>query len=78
MAPGSDDTMIFDINNADGVDWLIPGMVVAIGDVDGNSVPTTANVRINTVDNVSSTTQTSVGVTVISHTGTPGSALQLH
>ena len=74
VAPGSDDTMIFDINNADGVDWLIPGMVVAIGDVDSNSVPTTANVRINTVDNVSSTTQTSVGVTVISHTGTPGSA----
>ena len=50
VAPGSDDTMIFDINNADGVDWLIPGMVVAIGDVDSNSVPTTANVRINTVD----------------------------
>ena len=74
VAPGSDDTMIFDTSGGDGVDWLIPGMVVAIGDVDSNSVPTTANVRINTIDNTSSGTQTSVGVTVISHTGTPGSA----
>ena len=71
-AEGSDDTVVFDIGNADGVDWLIPGMVVAIGDIDGSSVPTTANVRINTVDNSSSSTQTSCGVTVISHTSTTG------
>ena len=70
VAPGSDDTVVFD-NTAqdDGVDFLIPGMVVAIGDIDGNSVPTTATVRINSVDNSSSTTQTTCGVTVIS---TPG------
>ena len=37
VAEGSDDTMIFDTSGGDGVDWLIPGMVVAIGDVDGNS-----------------------------------------
>ena len=70
VAEGSDDTMIFDTSGGDGVDWLLPGMVVAIGDVDGNSVPTTANVRINSVDNSSSATQTSVTVTVISHVAT--------
>ena len=70
VAEGSDDTLVFDTSGGDGVDWLIPGMVVAIGDVDGNSVPTTANVRINSVDNSSSATQTSVTCTVISHTGT--------
>ena len=70
VAEGSDDTLIFDTAGGDGVDWLIPGMVVAIGDIDGNSVPTTANVRINSVDNSSSATQTSVTCTVISHTGT--------
>ena len=70
VAEGSDDTMIFDTSGGDGVDWLLPGMVVAIGDVDGNSVPTTANVRINSVDNSSSATQTSVSCTAISHVGT--------
>ncbi len=72
VAAGSDDTMIFDTAGGDGVDWLIPGMVVAIGDVDSNDVPTTANVRINSVDNSSSATQTSVTCTVISHVGNPG------
>jgi len=72
VAEGSDDTLVFDTSGGDGVDWLIPGMVVAIGDVDGDSVPTTANVRINSVDNTSSATQTSVNCTVISHTGTTG------
>jgi hypothetical protein len=72
VAEGSDDVLVFDTAGGDGVDWLIPGMVVAIGDVDGNSVPTTANVRINSVDNSSSTTQTTCNVTVISHTGTTG------
>ena len=70
VAEGSDDTLVFDTSGGDGVDWLIPGMVVAIGDVDGDSVPTTANVRINSVDNSSSAIQTSVTCTVISHTGT--------
>ena len=70
VAEGSDDTMVFDTAGGDGVDWLIPGKVVAIGDVDGNSVPTTANVRINSVDNSSSATQTSVTCTVISHVAT--------
>ena len=69
VAEGSDMTLIFD-TGSDGVDWLIPGMVVAIGDVDGNSVPTTANVRLNTVDNSTSGTQTSCSVTSISHTST--------
>ena len=40
VAEGSDDTLIFDTAGGDGVDWLIPGMVVAIGDIDGNSVTT--------------------------------------
>ena len=70
VAEGSDDTMVFDTSGGDGVDWVLPGMVVAIGDVDGNSVPTTANVRINSVDNSSSATQTSVSCTAISHVGT--------
>ena len=75
VAAGSDDTLIFDTAGGDGVDWLIPGMVVAIGDVDGNSVPTTSNVRINTVDNSSSATQTTCNVTSISVIG--GSTLAL-
>ena len=75
VAAGSDDTLIFDTAGGDGVDWLIPGMVVAIGDVDGNSVPTTSNVRINTVDNSSSATQTTCSVTSISVIG--GSTLAL-
>ena len=49
VAAGSTDSVVFDTAGGDGVDWLIPGMVVAIGDIDGSSVPTTANVRINTV-----------------------------
>ena len=75
VAAGSDDTLIFNTAGGDGVDWLIPGMVVAIGDVDGNSVPTTSNVRINTVDNSSSATQTTCSVTSISVIG--GSTLAL-
>tara|TARA_R100001530_G_scaffold37503_2_gene29131 strand:+ start:700 stop:2070 length:1371 start_codon:yes stop_codon:yes gene_type:complete len=74
-APGSSDTVIFD-NTAqdDGVDYLLPGMVVAIGDDDG-SAPTPCNVRINTVDNTSSSTQTTCTVTSISTIG--GSTLAL-
>ena len=67
-AEGGTDTVIFDINNADGVDWLIPGMVVAIGAEDAsNNNPETAVVRIESVDNSSSATQTSCVVKVISH-----------
>tara|TARA_A100001201_G_scaffold33455_1_gene36053 strand:- start:343 stop:1704 length:1362 start_codon:yes stop_codon:yes gene_type:complete len=67
-AEGGTDTLIFDINNADGVDWLIPGMVVAVGAEDAsNNNPETAIVRIESVDNTSSATQTSCVVKVISH-----------
>jgi len=75
VAAGSTDSVVFDTDGGDGVDWLIPGMVVAIGDVDGNSVPTTSNVRINTVDNTSSATQTTCSVTSISVIG--GSTIAL-
>ena len=72
VAPGSNDSLTFHNTAADdGVDYLIPGMVVAIGDIDANSVPTTATVRINSVDNTSSTTVTTCGVTCIS---TPGAS----
>ena len=72
VAPGSNDSLTFHNTAADdGVDYLIPGMVVAIGDIDGNSVPTTATVRINSVDNTTSTTVTTCGVTCIS---TPGAS----
>ena len=67
-AEGGTDTLIFDIGNADGVDWLIPGMVVAVGAEDAsNNNPETAVVRIESVDNTSSATQTSCVVKVISH-----------
>ena len=75
VAAGSTDSVVFDTSGGDGVDWLIPGMVVAIGDVDGNSVPTTANVRLESVDNSSSATQTTCVVTAISNPG--GSTLAL-
>jgi hypothetical protein len=72
VAENSSMDVIFDTSGAAYVQWLIPGMVVAIGDIDGDSVPTTANVRINTVDNVSSTAQTTCNVTSISHVATTG------
>jgi len=68
VAEGSTMSLDFDTTGGASVDWLIPGMVVAIGDVDGNSVPTTANVRINTV--VDAGSKTTCNVTSISHTGT--------
>ena len=74
VAEGSNDSVVFDTSGAASVEWLIPGMVVAIGDVDGNSVPTTANVRINTVDN-SVSGQTTCSVTAISHVGSTTLAL---
>jgi len=55
----------FDTSGAASVDFLLPGMVVAIGDIDGNSVPTTANVRINTVNHGSN--ETVCNITSISH-----------
>ena len=72
VAPGNTDSITFHNTAADdGVDYLMPGMVVAIGDIDGNNVPTTATVRINSVDNATSSTVTTCGVTCIS---TPGAS----
>ncbi len=68
VAEGSDMNVEFDTSGGASVDWLIPGMVVAIGDVDGNSVPTTANVRINSVSD--SGAYTTCSVTSISHVAT--------
>ena len=75
VAEGSTDSVVFDTSGGDGVDWLLPGMVVAIGDIDGNDVPTTANVRIESVDNTSSATQTTCVITSISHVGSTTLAL---
>ncbi len=69
-AEGSDDTVVFDTSAGGSVDWVIPGMVVAIGDIDGNDVPTTANVRINSISQGGS--DTTCNITVISHTATTG------
>jgi hypothetical protein len=66
-AEGADMSLDFDTSNGASVDFLLPGMVVAIGNVDGNSVPTTANVRINSVNDVGS--KTSCTATVIQHAG---------
>ena len=68
VAEGSSMNVNFDTSGGASVDWLIPGMVVAIGDVDGNSVPTTANVRINTVSDSGS--HTTCSITSISHVAT--------
>ena len=68
VAEGSSMNLDFDTEGGASVDWLIPGMVVAIGDIDGNNVPTTANVRINSV--VDAGAKTTCNVTSISHTGT--------
>ena len=70
VAEESSMNVVFDTTGGAYVQWLIPGMVVAIGDIDGNSVPTTANVRINTVDNSTSTSHTTCNVTSISHVAT--------
>ena len=66
-AEGADMSLDFDTSGGASVDFLLPGMVVAIGNVDGNSVPTTANVRINSVNDVGS--KTSCTATVIQHAG---------
>ena len=67
-AEGGSDTLVFDTSGGDGVDWLIPGMVVAVGAEDASSAnPETAVVRVETVDNTSSATQTTCVVKVISH-----------
>jgi hypothetical protein len=73
-AEGSTDTLIFDTSSgSDGVDWLLKGMVVAVGAEDASANnPETAIVRIESVDNVSSTTQTTCVVKVISHPGGSG------
>ena len=68
VAEGSDMNVNFDTSGGASVDWLIPGMVIAIGDVDGNSVPTTANIRINSVSDAGS--HTTANVTSISHVAT--------
>ena len=65
VAEGSSMDVTFDTSGAASVDFLLPGMVVAIGDIDGNSVPTTANVRINTVNHGSN--ETVCNITSISH-----------
>jgi len=67
LAEGSSQDLSFDTSGGASVDFLLPGMVVAIGNVDGNSVPTTANVRINSVTDAGSTT--TCNVTVIQHAG---------
>jgi len=67
LAEGSSQDLSFDTSGGASVDFLLPGMVVAIGNVDGNSVPTTANVRINSVSDVGSST--TCNVTVIQHAG---------
>ena len=66
-AEGADMSLDFDTSGGASVDFLLPGMVVALGNVDGASVPTTANVRINTVNDVGS--KTSCTATVIQHAG---------
>jgi hypothetical protein len=66
VAEGSNMDIVFDTSGAASVDFLLPGMVVAIGDV-GDDIPTTANVRINTVS--SSSAETTCNVTAISHLG---------
>jgi len=66
-AEGADMSLDFDTSGGASVDFLLPGMVVALGNVDGNSVPTTANVRINSVNDVGS--KTSCTATVIQHAG---------
>jgi len=65
VAEGSSMNVTFDTSGAATVDFLLPGMVVAIGDIDGNSVPTTANVRVNSV--TQGTNETVCSVTAISH-----------
>jgi len=70
VAEGSSMSVNFDTSGGASVDWLIPGMVIAIGDVDGNSVPTTANVRIDSVSDSGS--HTTCSVTSISHVATTG------
>jgi hypothetical protein len=67
VAEGLTQDLDFDTSGAASVDFLLPGMVVAVGNVDGNSVPTTANVRINTVSDAGS--KTTCNVTVIQHAG---------
>ena len=67
VAEGSSQNLDFDTSGGASVDFLLPGMVVAIGNIDGNAVPTTANVRINSISDAGS--KTTCNVTVIQHAG---------
>ena len=67
VGEGSSQDVSFDTSGGASVDFLLPGMVVAIGNIDGNSVPTTANVRINSVSDAGSST--TCNITVIQHAG---------
>jgi len=70
VAEGSTMDLTFDTVGGAAVSWLLPGMVVACGiSAAGTSqtTPLTANVRINTVSQGSSST--TCNVTAISHTG---------
>ena len=48
-AAGSDTTLLFDTSGGAAVDWLIPGMVITIGEADDGLQPAFCQVRVNSV-----------------------------
>ena len=58
-AAGSDTTILFDTSGGAAVSWLIPGMVITIGEADDGLQPAFCQVRINSVTQNSSDTSAS-------------------
>ena len=77
VAEDSSMNLIFDTSSGAAVTWLVPGMVVSVsllatGAAEG-SLPSFGNIRINSVDHTSNTTQSTCNVTSVSTVG--GSAM---
>ena len=71
VAEGSDMSFVFDTTGGAAVKMLVPGMVVAISlNASGaGTTPSFGNVRINSVDHTTDTTQSTCNVTAISTVG---------
>ena len=71
VAEDSDMSMVFDTSGGAAVSWLVPGMVLAVSlNASGaGTTPSFGNVRINSVDHTTDTTQSTCNVTSVSTVG---------
>ena len=77
VAEDSSMNMVFDTSGGAAVSWLVPGMVIAVSlNASGaGTTPSFGNVRINSVDHTTDTTQSTCNVVSVSTVG--GSAMTI-